>query len=236
MDAQPFEIFGNSHLVTLLLILAAAFLFPLFIKNSDLSNKVLIAKVLGFSVITLELTKPFIWHYWMDFPWIKLIPIHMCNLSTLFIGIFLLTEKRIFFEVSFFWGIGGGINALITPDIPKTFPDPQFILFFIGHGLLIIAIAYACIALKNRPTLSSVKNGIYVSLSILPIIYVVNMLLGPPANYWYLGTKPIGESILDFFPEPPLHIPLLIIIGAVLFFIIYSPYWIYDKFKREDVG
>ena len=195
MDAQPFEIFGNSHLVTLLLILAAAFLFPLFIKNSDLSNKVLIAKVLGFSVITLELTKPFIWHYWMDFPWIKLIPIHMCNLSTLFIGIFLLTEKRIFFDVSFFWGIGGGINALITPDIPKTFPDPQFILFFIGHGLLIIAIAYACIALKNRPTLSSVRNGIYVSLSILPIIYIVNMILGPPANYWYLGTKPVGESI-----------------------------------------
>ena len=75
-----------------------------------------------------------------------------------------------------------------------------------------------------------------MSLSILPIIYVVNMLLGPPANYWYLGTKPIGESILDFFPEPPWHIPLLIIIGAGLFFIIYSPYWIYDKFKREDVG
>ena len=158
MNAQPFEIFGESHLVTLLLILALAFLLPLFIKNSYLSSKALIAKVLGFSAITLELIKPFIWHYWMDFPWIKLIPIHMCNLSTLFIGIFLLTEKRIFFEVSFFWGIGGGINALITPDIPKTFPDPQFILFFIGHGLLIIAIAYACIALKNRPTLSSVKN------------------------------------------------------------------------------
>ncbi len=184
MNAQPFEIFGESHLVTLLLIFAVALLLPFFLKNSDLVNKVLIAKVLGVSAITLELIKPFIWHYGLDFPWIKLIPIHMCNLSTLFIGIFLLTEKRIFFEVSFFWGIGGGINALITPDIPKTFPDPQFILFFIGHGLLIIAIAYACIALKNRPTLSSVKNGIYVSLSILPIIYVVNMLLGPPANYW----------------------------------------------------
>ena len=44
MDAQPFEIFGESHIVTLLLILALAFLLPLFIKNNDLSNKVLIAK------------------------------------------------------------------------------------------------------------------------------------------------------------------------------------------------
>ena len=103
MNAQPFEIFGESHLVTLLLILAVAFLLPFFIKNSYLDNKVLIAKVLGVSAITLELVKPFIWHYGLDFPWIKLIPIHMCNLSTLFIGMFLLTEKRIFFEVSFFW-------------------------------------------------------------------------------------------------------------------------------------
>ena len=236
MDAQPFEIFGEPHLITLLLIMASAFLLPLIIRNSDKNNKIFVAKVLGFTAITLELTKPFIWHYGLDFPWVRLIPIHMCNLSTLFIGIFLLTEKRIFFEVSFFWGIGGGFNALLTPDIPKTFPDPQFILFFIGHGLLIIAIAYACLALKNRPTLSSVKNGIYVSILILPIIYIVNMILGSPANYWYLGTKPIGESILDLFPEPPLHIPLLIIVGVILFFIIYSPYWIYDSFKKKDVG
>ena len=37
-----------------------------------------------------------------------------------------------------FWGIGGGINALVTPNVPLTFPDPQYILFFVGHGLLIV--------------------------------------------------------------------------------------------------
>ena len=80
MNAQPFEIFGESHLVTLLLILAVAFMLPFFLKNRDLGNKVLIAKVLGVSAITLELTKPFIWHYGLDFPWINLIPIHMLSL------------------------------------------------------------------------------------------------------------------------------------------------------------
>jgi hypothetical integral membrane protein (TIGR02206 family) len=159
----------------------------------------------------------------------------MCNLSTLFIGIFLITKKRLFFEVAFFWGIGGGINALITPDIPNSFPDPQYILFFFGHGLLIIAIAYACISLANRPTFNSVKNGICFSLITLPVIYSINKILGPPANYWYLGSKPVGDSILNLFPAPPLHIPVLIIIGVILFFLIYSPYWAYDSFKKQDV-
>ncbi|MDA9736188.1 TIGR02206 family membrane protein [Gammaproteobacteria bacterium] len=234
MSPQPFEILGPSHLLTLLIIVSIAFLFPKFINSKTDSSKIILAKILGFSAITLELIKPFIWHYAMDFPWARLIPIHMCNLSTIFIGVFLLTDRRIFFEVSFFWGIGGGINALVTPDVPLTFPDPQYILFFVGHGLLIVCIAYACIVLKNRPTLDSVKNGIYFSLAILPIVYIVNLTIGPPANYWYLATKPVGESLLNYFPDPPLHIPLLIVLGTLVFYLIYSPYWIFDKIKQRD--
>ena len=232
MEAQPFNIFGTYHLVTLAVILCVAIFFPRTYRDKPVSQKENTAKILGISIIALELVKPFIWHS-MDYPWIRLIPIHMCSLSGLFIGIFLLTKKRLFFEIAFFWGIGGGINALITPDVTLTFPDPKYVLFFLGHGLLIVNIGYACIALSNRPTFKSVKNGIFFSLAVLPVIYIINLLLGPPANYWYLGAKPTeGQSIMDFFPDPPLHIPLLIIIGAFLFLLIYSPYWVYDKFKK----
>ncbi|HJM15115.1 MAG TPA: TIGR02206 family membrane protein [SAR86 cluster bacterium] len=232
MEAQPFNIFGTYHLVTLAVILCVAIFFPRTYRDKPVSQQENIAKILGISIIALELVKPFIWHS-MDYPWIRLIPIHMCSLSGFFIGIFLLTKKRLFFEIAFFWGIGGGINALITPDVTLTFPDPKYVLFFLGHGLLIVNIGYACIALSNRPTIKSVKNGIFFSLAVLPVIYIINLLLGPPANYWYLGAKPTeGQSIMDFFPDPPLHIPLLIIIGAFLFLLIYSPYWVYDKFKK----
>jgi len=235
MEAQPFNIFGTYHLVTLAIILCLAIFFPKVYRDKPTFQKENVAKILGISIIVLELIKPFIWHS-MDYPWIRLIPIHMCSLSGFFIGIFLLTKKRLFFEIAFFWGIGGGINALITPDVTLTFPDPKYILFFLGHGLLIVSIGYACIALSNRPTFNSVKNGIIFSLAVLPVIYIINLLLGPPANYWYLGTKPTeGQSIMNFFPDPPLHIPLLIIIGAFLFLLIYSPYWVYDRFKNPNV-
>ena len=234
MEPQPFIILGTSHLVTLAIILCLAIFFPRNYRDKPVSQKENIAKILGISIIALELIKPFLWHS-MDYPWIRLLPIHMCSLSGFFIGIFLLTNRRLFFEVAFFWGIGGGINALITPDVTMTFPDPKYILFFLGHGLLMVNIGYACIALSNRPTFHSVKNGIFFSLGALPFIYIINLLLGPPANYWYLGAKPTeGQSIMDFFPDPPLHIPLLVIIGAFLFLLIYSPYWVYDKLKKPD--
>ena len=234
MEPQPFIILGTSHLVTLAIILCLAIFFPRNYRDKPVSQKENIAKILGISIIALELIKPFLWHS-MDYPWIRLLPIHMCSLSGFFIGIFLLTNRRLFFEVAFFWGIGGGINALITPDVTMTFPDPKYVLFFLGHGLLMVNIGYACIALSNRPTFHSVKNGIFFSLGVLPVIYIINLFLGPPANYWYLGAKPTeGQSIMDFFPDPPLHIPLLVIIGAFLFLLIYSPYWVYDKLKKPD--
>ena len=69
----------------------------------------------------------------------------------------------------------------------------------------------------------------------LPLIYIINELLGPEANYWYLASKPEGDSIFNLLPDPPMHIPALIIIGVMLFFAIYSPYWLFDRFKKEGV-
>ena len=32
----------------------------------------------------------------------------------------------------------------------------------------------------------------------------------------------------SFFPDPPLHIPLVMALGIVMFFLLYIPYWIKD--------
>ena len=92
MEAQPFTIFGTSHLFTLLLIFCLAVFFPSAYKNKSDTQKEYLARLLGLSIIGLELIKPFIWNS-MDYPWIRLLPIHMCSLSGFFIGVFLLTKK-----------------------------------------------------------------------------------------------------------------------------------------------
>ncbi|HJM59299.1 MAG TPA: hypothetical protein QGG52_02105, partial [SAR86 cluster bacterium] len=73
MEAQPFNIFGTYHLVTLAVILCVAIFFPRTYRDKPVSQQENIAKILGISIIALELVKPFIWHS-MDYPWIRLIP------------------------------------------------------------------------------------------------------------------------------------------------------------------
>ena len=177
MEAEPFIILGAYHVITLLFIALLAIAFPLRYKKKSLKKRERTAYFLGLAILTLEFFKPFIWHHFFDYAWILVIPIHMCNLSAILIGIFLLTGNKLLYEVAFFWGLGGGIMALVTPTVVYTFPDSEYMMFFFGHGLLIVVIGYASIALGNRPTMSSVKNGIGVSLITLPTIYLINFIL-----------------------------------------------------------
>ena len=113
-------------------------------------------------------------------------------------------------------------------------PDPVFIIFYLSHGGMLLAIGHASIALGNRPRLDSVKRAIMISLVVLVIIYIINLILGPPANFWYLGARPEGASIMDIMPEPPKHIPIVIGLGLIMFSLIYLPYWIYDQITAKN--
>ena len=235
MEAEPFILFGTDHLLAILLVILTAIFLPGLLKKVTKSTQYWFGIILA-SVLPLnELLKPYYWSQFFDYDLIKVLPFHMCALSTLSISAFLIIKKRILYEVSFFWGIGGGLMALLQPDTPLDFPDLIFIIFYLSHGGMLLAIGFASITLGNRPQIDSVKRAILVSLIVLAVIYIINLILGPPANYWYLGARPDGASIMDVMPAPPRHIPIVVFLGLVMFALIYLPYWVYDQIKSKDV-
>jgi len=210
-------------------------MLPLYLKGKSLRVKNIFGYALSGLMVTDQLLKPLYLHFYFDYPLIQVLPMHMCHLTSFSIAIFLIYRIKVFYDIAFFWAIAGGTMALVTPDVKLTFPHPLFFSFFWGHGAILLAIGFASITLNNRPTLDSVKNCIFVSLGLMAIMLFINKILGPPANYWYLGARPDAVTIIDLFPSPPMHIPFLIGIGLIFFIIIYLPFWIYDKrFNRAE--
>ena len=236
MEAEPFILFGTDHLLAILAVILISILVPHYLKKTSLTTKKRFGYVLAYILILNELVKPYYHTQFFGYDLLNVLPFHMCALSAFSISIFLLTNKRIFYEVAFFWGIGGGLMALLQPDTPLDFPDPVFIIFYLSHGAMLLAIGHASITLENRPNLDSVKRAIMVSLAVIVVIYFINLILGPPANFWYLGARPDATSIMDLMPDPPRHIPIVITLGLIMFSIIYLPYWIYDRLKAKDAG
>ena len=121
--------------------------------------------------------------------------------------------------------------AILTPDISHH--DLDYIFFMIGHGMIVVGIMYATVSLGNRPYAKDVLKVTAITLFILlPIVYSINILLGEPANFWYLVAKPDGASLMDMFPDPPLHILYTTPLAIAVFYLIYLPYFIKDRINK----
>jgi hypothetical integral membrane protein (TIGR02206 family) len=114
--------------------------------------------------------------------------------------------------------------ALLTPDLLYAFPDVEWFPFFTGHGVMIMAIFFSMFCHNIFPTNHSFRRVVLITLSLLPVIYIINTLLGPPANYWYLNTKPEADSLMDFMPSPPFHIPITVGIALGIFYLLHIPF------------
>jgi len=171
-----------------------------------------------------ELSKPFYRTYFFGDELVKVIPLHACNLSASLIAIYLFTRKKVFFEVAYYWGLAGGTMALLTPDLLYAFPDVEWFPLFTGHGVMIMAIFFSMFCHNIFPTKHSFRRVVLITLSLLPVIYIINTLLGPPANYWYLNTKPEADSLMSFMPSPPFHIPIAMGIALGIFYLLHIPF------------
>jgi hypothetical integral membrane protein (TIGR02206 family) len=233
MNASPFILFGNIHIITMLVILAVSILLPMIFKNKSEVQKSVMTKMIAYIVIAHVVISPYKDLFVLENPynWREVLPFHMCDLSEIFLAWFLLGGPKILYKCAFFWGIGGATMAIITPDISHH--DLDYAFFMIGHGMIVIGIMYATVALNNRPYAKDILTvSLITACVLLPITYTINLLLGEPANFWYLMAKPAGASLMDAFPEPPYHLLVLTPLAIATFVIIYVPYFIKDRLQK----
>ena len=236
-EAEQFKIFGFEHLFTIGLIIGISVLLPIFLKFSNGSTKKNISIIVATIIIINEVTKPFYYPalYPERFIFISTLPLHLCNLASLFVAVFLIFKIRLFYSISFFWGISGVLMALTQPDYPYDFPHLHFILFNFSHGLLLFAICFASISLNNKPDFKSFQDTIFYSIPIVLIVYAVNLIINflsndTVSNYMYLIEFPLGDNLTKFMPDPPFHLFIFLPIAILLFFITYLPFYLKERF------
>ena len=235
MNFPAFEVFGTQHLVTLLLCAAVIYLYPKFFQNKDEAKQILGGKILAGIMILHMITQPIYDVLLFELPWKEEFPLHMCDFSMLAMIVYLLKQNapKILFHCAYFWGICGATMAMATPDLEYGFPHGEYSPFFWGHSLILLAVFYVLMVRKERPILKDILKVIGVTLVLLIFVYIANLLIGPPANYWYLVARPVDGTLMDYFPDPPLHLIGTIPLAILLFYIAYLPLQIKDRLKKQ---
>ena len=211
-ETASFELFGQAHLLTLLLILLACVALPGLVRRSrspELERRV--AVVLGIVLLMHEALTiaTRIWLY--ESPPAEQLPLHLCAITLLMVAFSLLRKSYLAFELAYFWAMGGTLQAILTPDLDAAFPSFAYTVFFFGHGVVMLGVAYAIIVFRFRPTFVSIFKTMAVTVAYAAVIAPLNWLLG--TNYLYLCEKPKGASLMDYLGPWPWYIASLGIIA-----------------------
>lgn len=144
-----------------------------------------------------------------------ILPLHLCDLTSLIAAAALVTRKPLLCEMTYYLGLGGTLQGLITPNLLNDFPHPTYFSFFQLHLFVVIAALFLPLGLGWRPRTPLLKTTTRIFLIIcayLIVIYGVNSLLG--TNYAFVMHKPENPSLYDHLGPYPWY--LLSVLGLVI--------------------
>jgi hypothetical integral membrane protein (TIGR02206 family) len=171
------------------------------------------------------------WHiwnlYWGHWTVRTMLPLHICSILIWLAGFMLIFKIYRIYDFVYFIGIGGALQALLTPDAGiYGFPHYRIFQTMISHGLLITSGIYMTTVEGFRPTWKSFWR-VVIGLNIYAIIiFPINMLLG--TDFLYINGKPSTPSLLDLLPPWPYYLIAMELIGIIVFLILYLPFIIKD--------
>ncbi|MFQ3670941.1 MAG: TIGR02206 family membrane protein [Verrucomicrobiia bacterium] len=224
-------LFGPSHLT----VIALTFLLPLglswLVRSVDRPG--LTATING-SLVTLlvaaKLAALWLAHQrgYLDLQ--NALPMHLCDWAFFTAVITLIWRARLAYELTYFWGLAGTMQALLTPDLDFDWPDLRFITFFVSHGGIIAVVLYTTVGLRLRPTWRSFWRAVIASQVYLVVTAAVNLLVD--ANYGYLCRKPENPSLMDYFGPWPWYILTLEVVAILSYLLYYSPFALADALRQ----
>lgn len=159
------------------------------------------------------------------------LPLHLCGMTVTLGGFMLWLRSYRLYQVLYYWGTGGALVALVTPDVVQAFPHPEFFLFFMSHGLGFMSIMFATLVMGFRPRPRSLLIVMPITAAYALLMYPVNLLLG--SNYLFLLAKPAQPSPLDWFGPWPSYLPGLVGMAAVALVLLYIPFAVIDLLRSK---
>ncbi|HYH45775.1 MAG TPA: TIGR02206 family membrane protein [Thermoanaerobaculia bacterium] len=226
MDHPPFEPFGPAHLAVLALtVLVPALLAWAVRRPGGEAWKSPIAAALALTLVANQIVLAAVALH-NGLPWADWAPMQLCDWVTFLCAAALLRRHQLLFELTYFWGLAGTFQAVLTPDLPFGFPHPSFLSFQIAHAGIVVAVLYLVLGLGQRPVPRSILRAFLWIQVYLAAAALVNVAFG--TNFGYLRAKPARASLLDLLGPWPWYILSLEALALVLFTVLYLPFVIAD--------
>jgi hypothetical integral membrane protein (TIGR02206 family) len=169
------------------------------------------------------------------------LPLHLCDIGVYVTAATLVLAARRprldavpaliqrLYDLAYFWGLGGTLQAVLTPDITAPFPHIVWFRYFVTHGGILVGVLVMTIGLGFRPHASGLARVWLTTLTLAVPVLGIDLALG--ANYMYLCGPPENPTIIDWFGPWPWSLLTLVVVGTLLIALWYGPFWVMDRLR-----
>ena len=150
------------------------------------------------------------------------LPVQLCDVGGFVAAAALLWRQLLLVEVAYFWGLGGTLQALLTPDLKDHFPSFPYLQFYLTHDLVILAALFLVIGLGLQPRPGAVRRIFLLTLAFAVLVGLLDLATG--GNYMYLREVPTSGSLLSLMGPWPWYIGAGAVLTLVMLAVLDAPF------------
>ncbi len=189
-DNWKLQHFSIPHIMITLAVICCAML--LWKKREQLTKKSAI-KILLVTMLTIQVFLLYYWYITTGYSGLnESLPLYNCRVAILFTIAALLTENKIAKNIACYWGLGGGIIAILLPNMdPFSWPHVTQLSFFMGHFALLLSSLYIFMTDNMTFNKKSLINILIFSTTFHILVALLNFRM--KSNYCMVYQFPFGE-------------------------------------------
>ncbi len=151
------------------------------------------------------------------------LPLALCDMAALVAAAACWTRRPVLVELTYFWGLAGTLQAVITPDLNAGFPHLVFFQYMAGHLGIVLAAVYLVVGLRITPRPGAVLRVFAITVTYTGCVGLVDALTG--ANYMFLRSPPGEWTLLRVLGPWPWYMASAAGVALVLLLLLDAPFW-----------
>ena len=151
------------------------------------------------------------------------LPLALCDVGVLVAAAACWWRRVLLVELTYFWGLAGTLQAVITPDLNVGFPHLVFFQYLVGHVGIVVAALFLVLGMRIQPRPWAVIRIFSITLGYTAFVGAVDAATG--ANYMFLRSPPAEWTLLRVLGPWPWYIPSAAGVALVLLLALDAPFW-----------
>src|SRR5207249_1100568 len=220
-----------EHLVPLAILVVVASLLCAAARRTPGRWLEWVAVIIAVAIVITELSwQPYVLanHSWSA---AYSLPVQLCDVGGFVAAAALIWRQLLLVEIAYFWGLGGTLQALLTPDLRDHFPTFPYVQFYATHDLVVLAALFLIIGLGFHPRPGSVRRIFLLTLAFTAAIAIVDLVTG--GNYMYLRRVPAGGSLLSLMGPWPWYIATGVLVALLVLALLDAPFRLWSRGRAD---